>query len=129
MSNLRALEQARDAFMRGGTADRQTRYDDAAALGEWRIFSNAQISHFTRVDPHAVAKLTGKKDRTGGRLPGEALPYLIRYMRAKNRSELDWTELRGALNVGASTRMVARMTGVPQSTVRYHTALRQAATP
>ena len=116
MTHLIALEQAHSAYTHH-QPDRQARYDNAVKLGEWGLFSNAQISHFTGLDPHVVGRLTGKTDRTGGRLPAAALPYLIRYIQGVNRSEVDRNLIREAFRAGASTRMIAKFAGITQTRV------------
>ena len=118
MSNLTALQQAKYAFDHRRTAiSRQERLDNIIALAEWGIFSNAQIAHFTGTNPHLVAKFTGKTDRTGGNLPGESLQPIIDIVTARANDQEARGAVARAIEAKASTRMIARLTGLSQSTV------------
>ena len=114
-----AVQQAIWAFEHKDTMDRQTRVDHATALGAWGCFSNRQISSLTGLDPHDVAFLTGKKDRTGGRLNPEALEAVLNLIHIHARGEVDFFATKRALD-GVSGRTLARLTGRSQVTLARH---------
>lgn len=112
-----AVREAKSAFERKAGADKETRINNVVSLAEWQVYSNRQISTFTGMDPHDVAAWTKKTDRTGGNLTGEALGPILEVIAIDARSEVDDYATKRALDAGCSTRMLARLTGLTQSSI------------
>lgn len=119
MTATAPIEQALVAWRRvRDENDRQPQVDDAIALGETGVFSNRNISHITGLSPEFVAELTRKKDKSGGRLNPEALPYIYDLYLAKLRSGVvDWSKVLVTLDQGVSVRVLAKLTGIPYSSI------------
>lgn len=117
MSLARAVMQAKEAWEEKETADKETRVNNVVELAEWKLFSNRQISHLTGVRMQKVAGYTGKTDTSGGGLTGESLEHILEIIFTRNRGEVNDLQVRDAHDAGASTRMISRLTGIPQSTV------------
>lgn len=123
MIAMTPLEQALVAWRRDPNAPdaRQTQFDDAVALGETGVFSNRNISHITGLNPDTVLKLTGKTERTGGRLSPESLPFLLDAAQHFAQYGLCLTSaVRVSARLGTSWRMIATLTGIPRSTAHSH---------
>lgn len=119
------LEQALQAWSRNTahldeTQRRQVQFDDAVALGETHAFSNRNIALIVGLDVGTVCALTGKKDKTGGRLNPEALPFIhdlyLHYARYGRCNRAMVTQI---VALGTSFRVISALTGVPVSTVAY----------
>ena len=99
--------------------DRQQLFDAVISLGEYKLFSNRQISAITNgmVTHTIVGELIGKKNKTGGNLNVGTLDILrnILYSRANKRT--DYNLVRDAVGLGTSQGMVSRLTGVNQSSI------------
>lgn len=134
MSHLAAVKQAKEFWEAreanaGRFSDkREARVNNAIALAEWGVFSNNQISTFTDVEAAKVGEYSRKTDRTGGSLTGESLAPIIDIIVARTTGDAGSKETRNAIasgvrravDAGASTRMISRLSGVPQRTVaRY----------
>jgi hypothetical protein len=99
--------------------DRQQLFDAVVSIGEYKLFSNRQISAITNglVTHKIVGELIGKKNKTGGNLNVGTLDILrnILYSRANHRT--DYNLVRDAVGLGTSQGMVSRLTGVTQSSI------------
>ncbi|MDL5351123.1 hypothetical protein [Microbacterium sp. zg-YB36] len=113
-----ALEEAIFVHEHRDNLDRQARFDAAVSLAEWGVFSGAQIGTITGLNRATVAKLIGKKDRTGGRLTVESLKPLLHLAQLRRRDEVDVLAVKEALDAGASRRMCARLTGWSEGQLR-----------
>jgi hypothetical protein len=111
------IKQALYHFEHKANYNRQQKFDASVELAEWGVYSNTQISRFTGLGVADVGALSGKTDRTGGNLPGEALPTLLAIVINLANGEESKTLVRQAVELGASTRMVAKLTGMNQRTV------------
>ena len=117
MSMPEAVKQAKYAFENKAAANKETRINNVIELAEWGVFSNQHLSMLTGMRAHDVAEYTGKTDRTGGNLSGASLAPILDIIATKARGEVDDSAVKRALDAGASTRMVSRLTGIAQSTV------------
>lgn len=117
MTALTAAEQALYHFEHHSRYDDQQRVDAVQELADWGLFSNEQIARFTGMNAHKVAGFTGKTDRTGGNLTGESLVPIIALINANANNEVDRGNVRDAMELGASTRMIAKLAGMNQRTV------------
>ena len=116
MSHVDAIRQAKWAFDHKGTATKEDTVNRVVELAEWRLFSNSQITTFTGMLPRDVGIYTGKTDRTGGRLEGEALGLILDVIAIKAQNEVDDSAIKKALE-GTSSVMLARLTGIPKTTI------------
>ncbi|MET4703089.1 hypothetical protein [Frigoribacterium sp. UYMn621] len=117
MTHIPALIQATYAYNHAETQSRNERIAAALELLEWNLFSNRQIAGFTGLPRGIVDGMSTKTDATGGNLPGEALGDILKVATAHNRGELDELAIKRAVDAGASTRMVSKLSGVSQSAV------------
>ena len=114
MNNLTAIRQAYAVYLAHDTFDRQGLMDSAVALCEWKLFSNRHVAAFTGLHPSFVAEISGKTDRTGGRLNQEALPLIAKLIQAPLP---DSALIVATLDAGVSAHLLARLTGLSQSTL------------
>jgi hypothetical protein len=117
MNHVPAIQQALYAHNHRESTTREEKLTAAIELAEWGIFSNRQIAGFTGLPRAAVDGISTKTDGTGGNLPGDSLEYILTVATRHNRGEVDEFSMWYAIVYGASTRMVARLTGVSQSAV------------
>lgn len=122
------LEEAIFVHEHHATMDRQARFDAAVSLAEWQVFSATQIAAIVGLSVPVVARLIGKRDRTGGRLTPQSLRPLLHLAQLKARGEVDVQAVKVALDAGASRRMTARLTGWPETTLRRHAERAEAMT-
>jgi hypothetical protein len=115
---VKALEEAISTYERRGNLDRQQRFDAAVSLGEWGVYSASQIATIVDLPKAIVAKVIGKKDRTGGRLTIESLEPLLRLAQLNARGEVDVMATKAALDAGASRRMASKLTGWSEGQLR-----------
>ena len=117
-----ALEEAAWVHEHLEQYDRQQRFDAAASLAQWGIFSLRQIGAIVDLSHTTVVKVaTGKTDRTGGRFSPECLP-LLADMRARHArgEEIAPAEVEELIDAGGGTSLgfAARLGGIPQSLLR-----------
>jgi hypothetical protein len=122
MIAMTPLEQATVAWSRSEPDEilrRQIRFDDARSLGEYHVFSNRNIALIVGLDPAVVGKITGKTDRTGGKLNPETLPLLLDAAKAwaYDRTILV-SNLTAVVKLGTSWGMACRLTGIPRSSAQ-----------
>jgi len=100
---------------------REKLVNEARALAEWGVFSNTHIAAFTGLRIGIVNGITDKSDHTGGTLRPEALSKVIEVIRMSVQSERTPSVAVSALRSGVSSIMLARLTGLPQTTIsRWH---------
>ena len=116
---LEAVKQAKWAFEHKDmtTTTRQNRIDWIRELDDWKVFSNIQIANFVGLKSDTVGAFTGKTDKTGGRLNPEALGDIMKVIHIDNLGQIDPHAIKRVLDQGVSTRMLARLTGLVQSTI------------
>lgn len=88
-------------------------------LASHDVFSSRQLSAITNGKIHhsTISKITGKKDRTGGNLNVGTLDILRHILFTRADSGTDFNLIANALSMGTSQGMVAKLTGVNQSTI------------
>lgn len=98
---------------------KQQLFDAIVSIGEYELFSNRQISAIVNglVNHTTVGKLIGKKDRTGGNLNVGTLDILRNILYSRANSRTDYKLIADAVGLGTSQGMVARLTGVNQSSI------------
>ena len=120
MNNLPAVRQAKWHFDHKHAYTAAQQVAASQELAKWALFSNSQITTFTGLATHKVGALTGKTDRTGGKLEGEALAPIIELFALKSRGEISAVAVREALDAGVTAGMLQRLVGIPATTVRRY---------
>lgn len=124
------LEEAAWVYSHIDQYDRQQRFDAAASLAEWRVFSIRQIARIVGLSVTPVAdllKASRKSDKTGGRFDPASLPALKELAQRRRRSEeIEPAKVAEALDAGGGTSpyMASRLTGIPRTHLvrRYNKA-------
>jgi hypothetical protein len=88
-------------------------------IGTHEVFSSRQLSAIVNGQLHhsTISKLIGKKDRTGGNLNVGTLDILRHILFTRADSGTDFNLIANALSMGTSQGMVARLTGISQSSI------------
>lgn len=112
------LERALVARRAYGPHERDEQRVAVADLGATGIFSNRVIGRIVGLDAESVCEITGKTDKTGGRLNPESLPMLYdAWLLWQRDSVIDIANIRIAFKLGTSWGMIAKLVGLPKSTV------------
>lgn len=111
------VRQANEAWLRPRDHDRDAQREDVATLHAYGVFSNRHLEAITGLPEQAVASLTRKRDRTGGRLNVETLPLLVRLAEDWSNGWLNERLVQMVIERGTSRRMVAKLTGIPEHVV------------
>ena len=93
--------------------------ESIARIAQYDVFSNRQIQAIAngKVSHQAIAKITGKTDKSGGNLNPGTLELLRRVLLGRATSSSDFDLIGEAVNLGTSQRMAAKLTGVSQSQI------------
>lgn len=93
--------------------------DSIERISQYEVFSNRQLQAISngKVSHQAIAKITGKTDKSGGNLNPGTLELLRRVLLSRANSASDFEMISQAIDQGTSQRMVARLTGVSQSLI------------
>lgn len=88
-------------------------------LASHRLFSSRQLSAIVNgaVDHGTIAKLIKKEDKTGGNLNVGTLEILRNVLYSRANNQTDYGLIAKALEGGTSQGMIARLTGVSQSSI------------
>ena len=88
-------------------------------ISEYGIFSNRQLARIckSKVSPSLIGAYTRKSNNVGGRIAPESLEDLREALFSKERGRTDYAHVKRALEAGTSQGMVARVTGINQSTI------------
>lgn len=88
-------------------------------LASHRLFSSRQISAIVNgtLDHGSIAKLIKKEDKTGGNLNVGTLEILRNVLYSRANNQTDYKLISKALEEGTSQGMIARLTGVSQSSI------------
>ncbi|WP_217182678.1 hypothetical protein [Streptomyces sp. AC495_CC817] len=118
--NLTPLEEAAWVYAHQSDYDRQQRFDAAASLSQWGLFSLRQVGAIAGVSHSTVRKLAKpKSDRTGGKFDPECLELLLDIRRRYARGEDVEPEAVAQLaDAGTSLGFAARLAGIPESWLR-----------
>lgn len=116
------LEEATWVHKHRDEYDRQQRFDAAASLAQWGVFSLRQIGAIVDLSHTTVVKVAqGKSDRTGGRFSPECLPLLTELRgRVLRGEEIEPGEVVELLDAGAGTSagFAARLGGISETKLR-----------
>jgi hypothetical protein len=89
------------------------------ALGSYSVFSSRQLSAIVdgKVPHGRITKIIGKTDKTGGNLNVGTLDILRSILVSRATDGTDYSLIAGAVSMGTSQGMVAKLTGVPQGSI------------
>lgn len=101
------------------TLDKDEIANHVKDIGQHKVFSSRQLSAITGGALHhsVVSKLIGKTDRTGGNLNVGTLDILKHILLSRATDGTDFHLIANALSMGTSQGMVAKLTGVSQSSI------------
>ena len=93
--------------------------EEVERLGEYRIFSSRQICAIVNnnLSHSVIAKKIQKGDKTGGALNPGTLDILRNVLYSRAEDKRDIKLIQDAFGMGTSQSMIARLTGIPQSTI------------
>jgi len=101
---------------------RQQRFDAAASLAEWGVFSLRQIGAIVGLSHTTVRRIAKHKpDRTGGTFSPECLEPLLEIRKRYRRGEpVTTAEIRRMLHAGTGTSIyfAARLSGIREGWLR-----------
>lgn len=88
-------------------------------LASHRLFSSRQLSAIVNnaIDHSTIAKLIKKEDKTGGNLNVGTLEILRNVLYSRANNQTDYQLIAKAFQEGTSQGMIARLTGVSQSSI------------
>lgn len=93
--------------------------DEVEKLGEYKLFSSRQICAIinNNLTHSTIAKTIQKGDKTGGALNPGTLDILRNVLYSRAEDKRDIKLIQDAFGMGTSQSMIARLTGIPQSTI------------
>lgn len=93
--------------------------EKAQDLAEYGLFSNRQISKISGgiLSNATVGTYITKETKTGGRFSPQSLDDMATVLFSKERGRIDYDAIQRILDGGTSQGMVARLTGVSQSSI------------
>lgn len=98
-------------------AEQEAREHYAVQLGELGLFSSRSIALIVDLSYHTVGRLTGKKDKTGGRFNPEALPLIYDLWAEYNQGGRNRKLAATIVKLGISPSYLATITGIPSTTL------------
>lgn len=93
--------------------------DRLQEISEYGLFSNRQLARIcgNRVSHALVGQYTKKNSNAGGRIAPESLEDLREALFSKERRSISYSHVQKALEAGTSQGMVAKITGINQSSI------------
>lgn len=115
-----ALREAQSVHERRMMLSKDDKTKAVRSLAEHRVFSNNHIAELVDMKPWLVSGLTEKSDLTGGEFSPRAIPALLDLIASRTRGEKDVFKTLRALNAGCGIRMMSRLVGMPETTIKRH---------
>lgn len=115
--SIEAVNQADRLYRAKDRLSRQQLVDEVVSQAEWGVWGNKHLATLSGLRPAFVSELTGKPDRTSGSMNPDRLGSVAQLIGAKNRGEDVKEYAIGLLEDGFTTTLLARLTGIPQSTL------------
>jgi hypothetical protein len=118
--NLTPLEEAHWVYTHRDEYDRQQKYDAAASLSQWGLFSLRHVAAICGIAHTTVKVVAGSKsEKTGGRFDPACLPALIEIRARRSRGEeVDAASVAQIISSGTSLGFAAKLSGVSESYLR-----------
>jgi hypothetical protein len=113
---MTCLQAAAEVYL-GHAPEREDRMAAARRLAEYGVLSNRNLEAICGLPWYAVAEVTGKTDRTGGRLAPHTLPLMVTLAAQWGDGIRNRRLLKVILDEGTSQGMVSRLTGIPVKAV------------
>jgi hypothetical protein len=119
MTRLQAINEAiwiRDNCER---ISRDLLIDRLQEISEYGLFSNRQLARIcnNKVSHALIGQYTKKNTNAGGKIAPESLEDLREALFSKERRSISYPHVQSALEAGTSQGMVARITGINQSSI------------
>ncbi len=118
MSHADALRHAKYIHERRTELSKEKQVEAVSELAGYGLFSDRAIAAIVGVRPGLVHGITQKTDRTGGAFSPEAIDAVLEVIALRARSEVDIFAVRRAVTEGCSLRMLAKLTGAPESSLK-----------
>lgn len=98
---------------------RELLIEKAQDLAEYGLFSNRQISKISGgvLNHVTLSAYIPKENKTGGRFSPQSLEDIAQVLFSKERNRIDYASVKRAMDLGTSQGMIARLTGVSQSSI------------
>lgn len=113
MNHLEAVTHAHEVYTTRDTLTREEKIEQARRLAKFGVYSNRQIATFTGLRPALVNTINEKRDKSGGNLEPESLPFIARIIQGEKTPDMIAT----ALAAGAGPTMLARLSGLSGSMI------------
>lgn len=93
--------------------------EKAQDLAEYGLFSNRQISKISGgvLSNVTVNTYIPKENKTGGRFSPQSLEDIATILFSKEKGRIDYVTVKKVLDAGTSQGMIAKLTGVSQSSI------------
>lgn len=93
--------------------------DRLQEISEYGLFSNRQLARIcnNKVSHAMIGQYTKKNSNAGGRIAPESLEDLREALFSKERRSISYPHVQKALEAGTSQGMVAKITGINQSSI------------
>lgn len=94
-------------------------YKAVQELGEFKFWSYRQLAAICRnqISHSKVAHLVSKTDKKGGKFNPDHLEMLRDIVFQRSAGKVDWERIRTVMDGGTSGDMIARVTGMPKSSI------------
>lgn len=116
------VREAHGIYLRRGQMSPSERESAILILDGHGIWSNAQIAAIAGSTPWFIAPITGKTDRTGGRLNPATLSMIREAIALKDKAQTDRELLAQIVDGGTSPYVLADLVGMSVSTVKRQVA-------
>ena len=86
-------------------------------LAKTNVFSLRQIGTMCQKSSSTISRMAKRNSKTGGRLNPEHLEIIRGLIFQNNIGQIDWHRVERLVNTGTSIYMLAKITGIPRSTI------------
>lgn len=122
IDHRKELKEALQIHRKRKTFDAQQREEAVGILAQHGIWSMVQIGAISNAPASLVYAVAGKTDRTGGRFNPDTLELLLEEIALKDSSEVNVLLTSRIAEMGTSSYMIAKLTGIHPATVKYRIA-------
>lgn len=101
------------------TTSNEELLDKCVYLSSFGVFSNRNITRLisNRLSHATIGRHTQKTTRNGGSLAPESLEDIRDALFSKEANRIDYEAIFRAIKRGTSQNMIAKLTGIPQSSI------------
>lgn len=119
MSKRKEVKQAHAIYRRREALKSDGMAEAIATLAAHGLWSRRQIMAITGAGEYRVRLAVGKVDRTGGRFNPDTLDLLLELFEIQDQNEQNPHLIALIIDMGTSARMLSRLSGIPESTVKW----------